>query len=177
MRGRTPTRVASLVYLSGTGLGDGKSAYRAERARRTTEEQRARLAALKEKGTDRSAEEEREFRTLAWFTDHADRARAWRWAREDAAAPFTIDHDANRRLGAETDSWSDDDVRARCRRLSTPVTVVHDGGDPRPAAAAAAMAEALPHSVFRPVPDAGRHPWREHPAAVSRLLRSALRAP
>ncbi|MFF5247187.1 hypothetical protein ACFY3V_23105 [Streptosporangium sp. NPDC000095] len=42
----------------------------------TEQQQRGRLAELAAL-SERSAAEEREFRTLAWFTDHADRTRAW----------------------------------------------------------------------------------------------------
>lgn len=171
-----PDRVASLVYLSGTGLGDWRSTYRAARARRMTAWQRARLAEL-EAASRRSTAEEREFRTVAWFTDHADRGRAWEWAGEDAAAPYPINWTANRRLVAETDAWPEEAVRAKCRRITAPVAVIHGAGDPRPATAAATLADALPHGQLYVLRDAGHHPWRERPTALRRILRSALSNP
>ncbi|WP_193317871.1 MULTISPECIES: alpha/beta fold hydrolase [Streptomyces] len=169
-----PERVASLVPLGSTGLGDWRTPARAEHARRASAQQRARLAELSGRER-RSAEEEREFRTLAWFTDHADRERAWAWAAQDAAAPHAINWTANRRLAREVDSWPEETVRARCRRITAPATVVHGAGDPRPAATAAALAAALPHGRFVPIPDAGHHPWREQPSVLRALLLRAIR--
>ncbi|MDT0318621.1 alpha/beta fold hydrolase [Streptomyces millisiae] len=168
-----PDRVASLVHLSGTGLGDWRTPYRAERLRRMTERQVARLAEL-EAEPHRSAVREREFRTLAWFTDHADRERAWAWAAEDAAAPHAVNWTANRRLAAETDAWPEEAVRDGCRRVTAPVTVVHGTGDPRPITTAAALAAALPHGRLHALRDAGHHPWRERPTELRAILRAAL---
>ena len=168
-----PGRTASLVYVSGTGLGDWKTPYRTERSRRMTAEQRARLSELKA-AEARTPAEEREYRALAWFTDHADRERAWQWAWEDAAAPYAVNTEANRRLGAETDAWSGEEVRRRCADLRTPVTVVHGSGDPRPSSAAARLAGVLPNARFHLIEGAGHHPWREHPDELRSILRTAL---
>ncbi|MBO3745428.1 alpha/beta hydrolase [Streptosporangiaceae bacterium NEAU-GS5] len=167
-----PERIASLCYLSGTGIGDWRPFYRAERARRMTARQRARLVELESK-PHRSASQEREFRTLSWFTDHADRERAWQWAEEDATATtYPINFAANRKLAMETASWTADAVRAACRRIIAPAAVVHGAGDPRPASSAAAVADALPHARFHLLPDAGHHPWREQPDALRDILRA-----
>ncbi|WP_170970405.1 alpha/beta fold hydrolase [Streptomyces zhaozhouensis] len=170
-----PGRVASLVALNGTGLGDWRTAYRAERDRRATAEERARLGELAALAR-RSPGEEREFRTLAWCTDHADRARARRWAAEDAAAPHAINWSANRRLAAEADGWTETWVRARLRRITAPAAVVHGAGDPRPAGPPAALARALPRGRFQKLPAAGHHPWRERPDQLRELLRRAVAA-
>ncbi|GAA3863346.1 hypothetical protein GCM10022227_20730 [Streptomyces sedi] len=170
-----PERVASLVALSGTGLGEWRAAYRTERDRRATARERARLAELAGLAT-RSAAEEREFRTLSWCTDHADRARAREWAAEDAAAPHAINWSANRRLAAEADGWSEAWVRARCRRITAPAAVVHGAGDPRPAGPASALARALPRGRFHLLPAAGHQPWREQPEELGELLRRAVAA-
>ncbi|MFD5319260.1 alpha/beta fold hydrolase [Streptomyces sp. NPDC127098] len=123
-----------------------------------------------------AAEREREFRTLAWFTDHADRERAWEWAAEDAAAPHRVNWTANRRLAAETDAWPAEAVRDGCRRVTAPMAVVHGTGDPRPITAAAALADALPHGRLHALRDAGHHPWRERPTELRAVLRAALAA-
>ncbi|MFF5212965.1 alpha/beta fold hydrolase [Streptosporangium sp. NPDC000396] len=171
-----PDRVASLGYLGGTGLGDWRTAYRAERTHRMTARQQVRLAQLGALPR-RSATEEREFRTLAWFTDHADRERAWDWADEDAAVPYPINWTANRRLAEETDSWSDDTVRRRCRQITAPVAVIHGAGDPRPVTAAAALAHALPGGRLHVLEGAGHHPWREQPDALRKILYGGPAAP
>ncbi|WP_051084697.1 alpha/beta fold hydrolase [Kribbella catacumbae] len=91
-----PTHVAKVGHFSGVGLGDWRTPYYEERARRMTSEQLARLTALQtsDRGggvgaetAERSPEEETEFRALSWFTDHVDREHAWQWALEDAAVP------------------------------------------------------------------------------------------
>jgi proline iminopeptidase len=166
-----PDRVASLGYLCGTGLGDWKTAYRAERTHRMTARQRVRLAELSAL-SQRSVVEEREFRALAWFTDHADRKRAWDWARQDAAAPYPINWAANCRLGAEADSWPDSTVRRRCLQITAPVALIHGAGDPRPVTAVVALADALPNGRLHVLEDAGHHPWRERKDTLREVLRT-----
>ena len=72
-RPRYPHRTAALVYLCGTGLDWNayRSAYHEEQRRRLTGHERRRLEQLAE--LDRNPEEEREFLTLSWATDYADR--------------------------------------------------------------------------------------------------------
>ncbi|MER6824878.1 alpha/beta hydrolase [Streptosporangium sp. NPDC000563] len=166
-----PDRVASLGYLAGTGLGDWRTSYRAERDRRMTERQHGRLAELAAL-SERSATEEREFRTLAWFTDHADRTRAWEWAEADAGAPYSINWAANRHLSAEADSWSDETVIRGCRQITAPVAVIHGTGDPRPVTTAASLADALPHGRLHVMRGAGHHPWREQQNALRKILQT-----
>ncbi|MBB5077161.1 alpha/beta fold hydrolase [Nonomuraea endophytica] len=164
--GAHPDRLTWVGYLSGTGLGDWRTGYRAERDRRMTAGQRARLAEL-ESLPVRSPEQEREFRTLAWFTDHADRDRAWDWAAEDAAAPYEINWVANRRLAAEAAARPEEDVR----RIAVPVSVIHGAGDPRPVGSVAALAGALPDGRLHVLEGAGHHPWRERPGELGEILR------
>ena len=122
-------------------------------------------------GSDSSPEQtmqrfaqEREYRALSWFTDHADRASAWAWALEDAAVPNPINFTANRVLNAETDSWTDDDLARTAASLQMPVWFVHGSGDPRPASAVESLAGRVPNAELHVIEAAGHEQWRERPS-------------
>ncbi|GAA1116584.1 hypothetical protein GCM10009630_12820 [Kribbella jejuensis] len=101
--------VAGVVYLDGVGVGDWRTAYHEERARRITPHQDARLEDLT--GRPRTRAEEIEFRALSWFTDHADRERAMEWAYASASVDLPINFAANRALGA-VGRASDEELKA-----------------------------------------------------------------
>lgn len=160
---RHPDRTAAMVYLSGVGIGDWRTPYRAERARRMTPRQTERLAALD--GRPRSTKEEVEFRALSWFTDHADPVRGWQWALEDAAVDHPVNFAANRALMA------DPDVEPATDRLTMPCWFVHGVRDPRPHEAVKALCGKVPGGRMRLLEEAGHHPWRESPGELAGLLR------
>ncbi|GAA1606558.1 alpha/beta hydrolase [Kribbella karoonensis] len=164
--------VAGVVYLDGVGVGDWRTAYREERARRITPEQDARLEELS--GRPRSQAEEIEFRALSWFTDHADRERAMEWAYASASVDLPINFAANRALGAAGRA-TDDELRARAATIRAPVTFVHGEGDPRPAWAVRDLADQVPNHTFHLIPGAGHSPWLEQPDLVREVLRGAVR--
>jgi proline iminopeptidase len=168
-----PDRVAHLVYLSGVGVGDWLTASLAEQRRRMTDEQAERLETLGNR-RPRSADEEREFRALSWFTDHADRERAWAWALEDAAVPWPINFAANNALSADNRAFGDDRLIELGGTLAMPVDFVHAEGDPRPASAVRKLADAVPHAEFHLVEGAGHSPWRERPEEFRLLLQGIL---
>jgi proline iminopeptidase len=160
---------AGLVYVDGVGIGDWRTSYHAEQARRMTPEQGVRLDELT--GRKRTPAEETEFRALSWFTDHADQGRAMEWASASAAVDLPINFAANRALGAEMRSWPDDYVPGLAAGIECPVTFIHGEGDPRPAFAVRDLAAHVPHHTFELIPDAGHSPWLEQPALVRSLLR------
>ncbi|GAB2574169.1 alpha/beta fold hydrolase [Kribbella endophytica] len=168
-----PDRVAHLIYLSGVGVGDWRTPSLAEQRRRMTAVQAERLETLGNQ-RPRNADEEREFRTLSWFTDHADRKRAWAWAREDAAVPWPINFAANNALSADNSAFGDDRLIELAATLEMPVDFVHGEGDPRPASAVRDLADAVPHAEFHLVEDAGHSPWRERPEEFRLLLQGIL---
>lgn len=89
-----PERVAGLVQLAGHFLDPWRDGYRvAQRVRRTAGQQ-ARLDEL-EAIEVRTEAEEVEYLTLSWFTDHADRARAWGWALASARARRPVNYAMN----------------------------------------------------------------------------------
>lgn len=167
-----PDHISHLGYLSGVGVGDWRTPYERERARRLTDKQRAELAELENR--ERSDAEERRFRALAWVTDHGDRANAWRWAMEDAENLRPINYLANGQLTAETGSWSEDDVVAKARTIRCPTLVLHGERDPRPASCALELAAEIESCAAVVIPGAGHHPWREDADAVRGALRALL---
>ena len=163
--------VAGVVYLDGVGIGDWRTAYHAEQARRMTPEQSARLEELS--GRQRTPAEETEFRALSWFTDHADRERAMEWAYASASVDLPINFAANRALGA-TGRLTTDELTAQAAAIRAPVTFVHGAGDPRPAWAVRDLADHVPNHTFHLIPDAGHSPWLEQPELVREVLRGAV---
>ena len=130
-----PGRVRALLYLCGTGVGHAwKRAYRAEEERRLTAERLRRLNELKVKGEDRDGAEEREYRTLSWAPDYADRERALKLAAEEAdaslAAGLPINERCNVALNTEVDAQGEAELLEGCRRVAAPALVVHGAGDP-----------------------------------------------
>ncbi|WP_165555867.1 alpha/beta fold hydrolase [Kribbella pittospori] len=166
-------RAAGLVYVGGVGIGEWHPPTLAEEARRRTPAQRDRLVELEE-NPRRTAAEETEFRVLAWFTDHADRAMAMTWARESAAVDLPINFAANRALTTEVNAWPDDFVAGLATGIRAPVTFVHGAGDPRPVSTVRELATHLPRQTFHLVPDAGHSPWREQPELFREVLREAV---
>ncbi|TCC01737.1 alpha/beta fold hydrolase [Kribbella soli] len=165
--------VAGVVYLDGVGIGDWRTAYHSEQARRMTPEQFARLEELS--GRRRTPAEETEFRALSWFTDHADRERAMGWAYASAAVDLPINFAANRALAAEMNSRTPDEVTAQAASIQAPVTFIHGAGDPRPAFAVQDLAAHTPNHTFHLIPAAGHSPWLEQPDLVREVLRGVVR--
>jgi proline iminopeptidase len=161
-----PERTRALGYLGGTGLGDWRGPARAEAARRMTPDQRQRLTELQER-PDRTLDEEVEFRALCWFTDHADRDRAWEWARQDARAGHPINWAANRALMAPGG--------VDLRPPEVPCWFIHGDGDPRPVHTVAALAATVPGAELHLIAGAGHHPWRERPAELAAVLGALIR--
>jgi pimeloyl-ACP methyl ester carboxylesterase len=96
-----PERVAGLVYLAGPFLDPWREADLAAQRGRRTAEQQARLDEL-DAIAARTEAEEIEYLTLSWFTDHADRDRAWHWALASAHAQRPINYAMNAQLNAAT---------------------------------------------------------------------------
>ncbi|GAA0958257.1 prolyl aminopeptidase [Kribbella koreensis] len=166
-----PQHVAKVGHFSGVGIGDWHTPYFEVRDQRMTAEQLERLESFR---PGRTPAEETEFRALSWFTDHADRERAWQWALEDAAVPYPINWAANRALAGEVNSWPDDELAARVAGLTMPVWLVHGTGDPRPASAVQELAKHIPNHEFRLIEGAGHSLWRERPAELRQVLQEFL---
>jgi proline iminopeptidase len=163
-------------YLSGTGVGDWRGPYRRERQHRMTAQQQQRLAEL-ESTPNRTRHEEIQFRTLSWFTDHADPVEGWRLALAQAGTESEINFKANRALMAETDRWPLAGIFSRARQLAMPCWFIHGGQDPRSPDPVAALATAVPRSRMHVIEDAGHEPWHERPDQLRELLTGLLGSP
>ncbi|MFC5833729.1 alpha/beta fold hydrolase [Nonomuraea insulae] len=179
-----PERVAGLVQIAGPFLDPWREADRAAQRARRTDEQQSRLDVL-DAIESRTDAEEIEYLTLSWFTDHADRARAWDWARASARMLRPVNYAMNTQLNAakKADPLEShvDELR---ERLPPGAVIIGGAGDSRPADALRRLGTRLNCEVDI-VPDAGHHPWLEAPdqfgaalrAAVERQTRRASRRP
>ena len=169
-----PEQVTGVVGISGTGLGDWRSAYRAERAARMTTAQRDRCRQLEM--SERSDGEEVEFLTLSWFTDHADRTRAVSWARESAERLRPVNYAMNSQLNAAVKVALQSDWLDRIRGSGVATRFIHGAGDPRPAGSVADLAAALGAPAPEVITEAGHNPWLEQPGLFAEALYRALTA-
>jgi proline iminopeptidase len=169
-----PARVVALVYLSGTGAGkEWKAAYRAERERRLSLEQRRRRGELESKARDDA--EEHEYRVLSWAPDYGDRDRAFELGTSEAASTaFQINYECNAALSAEMNAADEESLLLGCRALDVPVLVVHGDRDPRPAWALDSLVSALPRVERHTIPGAGHVPWLEDRTGFASVLRRFL---
>jgi proline iminopeptidase len=165
-----PERVAAMLLMCGPFVGDWRAGDRAERGRRMSAAQQARLRELEELPR-RTPEQEVELLTLSWFTDHADPERGWRWAAQGANQRRPVNWVMNSELGQE--GGSDpleqhlDELRAR---LPARAGLLGGVGDPRPLSALEALAFRL-DVPLAPIEGAGHEPWMEQPDAVRAHLR------
>jgi len=166
-----PEQSAGVVYMSGTGLGrEWNPHYHAESDRRRAGVQ-GRLDELS--GRERTPEEEHEYRSLTWSSDFADPGRAVELA-SSLDRPFPINLSANQQLGGEVKTWSEPDLRHRCRSLDVPFLILHGDKDPRPCWAVDSLAAALPDAETRVFRSVGHVPWLEAPEEFIAILRRFL---
>ena len=147
-----PDRVSSLVYVSGTGLGhDWHEEYRRNRAERL--------------GGDVPESTGRDAAVWSWTADFADPATA-RWWAEGLATPwFGVNEEANAALNAESRTWDEQELVARCRELDVPTLIVDGAADVRPRWSVDSLADALPDVARVVLPGAGHVPWVESPGS------------
>jgi proline iminopeptidase len=168
-----PARAIGLVYIAGVGLGRSWNAvYHEEADRRLSDQQRARRDELRE--LTRTPDEEHEYRVLSWAPDFGQGPLAFERASAEADAPFATNYECNAQLNAETKTWDEDSLIARCELLDVPALIMHGERDPRPAWAVNSLAAALPRSELRVVSGAGHQPWVEAPAEVTRHVEAFI---
>jgi pimeloyl-ACP methyl ester carboxylesterase len=169
-----PERVAGLIHLAGPFLYRWREAdLAAQRARRSGEQQ----ARLDELGAiaSRTDMQETEYLTLSWFTDHADRARAWGWALAAARALRPVNYAMNTELNAAKKADPLESHVDELRELLPPGAVIIGGaGDTRPAAALRRLGARLDCDVII-IPNAGHNPWLDTPGQFTAALRAAVR--
>lgn len=166
-----PGRVAGLIQLAGPFLDPWREAdLAAQRARRSGEQQ-ARLGEL-DAIASRTDAEEIEYLTLSWFTDHADRARAWDWALAAARTRRPVNYAMNTQLNAAKKTGPLEPRVDELRELLPPGAVIIGGaGDTRPADALRRLGAGL-HCEVIIIPDAGHEPWLEAPDQFTAALRA-----
>jgi len=168
-----PERVAGSIQIAGPFLEPWRDADRAAQRARRTDEQQARLDELDAIAT-RTDAEEIEYLALSWFTDHADRARAWEWALAAARTLRPVNYPMNRQLNAATkvDPLEShlDELR---ERLPSGAVIIGGAADTRPADALRRLGAQLRCEVVI-IPNAGHHPWLEAPERFGAALRAAV---
>jgi pimeloyl-ACP methyl ester carboxylesterase len=168
-----PSRVAGLVLLAGPFLGPWREADRATQRSRRSDAQQARLEEL-DAIAARTEDEETEYLALSWFTDHADRDRAWEWALAAARVQRPVNYAMNRQLNADkkVDALESrvDDLRAA---LPARTVIIGGAGDSRPADFLRRLGTRLGCQVVI-IPDAGHEPWLEAPDEFRAAFRAAV---
>lgn len=168
-----PERVAGLIQIAGPFLDPWREADRAAQRARRSDEQQARLDEL-DAIESRTDAEEIEFLTLSWFTDHADRGRAWDWALASAHAQRPINYAMNAQLNAAKKADPLESHVDELRELLPPGAVIIGGaGDTRPADALRRVGGRLDCDVII-VPNAGHDPWLEAPDQFGAALRAVV---
>jgi pimeloyl-ACP methyl ester carboxylesterase len=167
-----PERVAGLIQLAGPFLDPWRDAYLAAQRVRRSDEQQARLDEL-DAIASRTDAEEIEYLTLSWFTDHADRARAWDWALAAARTRGPVNYAMNADLNAAKKADPLESRVDELRELLPPGAVIIGGaGDSRPADALRRLGARLNCEVII-IPDSGHEPWLEAPGQFAAALRTA----
>ncbi|MPZ65781.1 MAG: alpha/beta fold hydrolase [Pseudonocardiaceae bacterium] len=168
-----PDRVLGVLYVSGTGFGRAwREAYHREVDRRLTPRQRRRRDQLKQR--QRSAAEEREWRTLTYAPDFADSRHAFALAADFADVPHAINFACNAALNDEEKGTVEADLLTAACELDVPVRIVHGASDPRPVWAVQRLAEALPRAELVVLEGVGHLPWLEDPDAFHRTTRGFI---
>ena len=168
-----PDRVAGMIFLAGPFLGTWRDPCHAVERSRRSADQDARLSRLK--GLEQRTEnEEMEFLTLSWFTDHADADEAWPWARSAAETRSPVNYRMNAQLNADKKSRTLESRVDELRSvMPTGAVIIGGAGDPRPAAALRASGPHLGCDVTI-IPGAGHEPWLEAPETFRTLLSDAV---
>ena len=169
-----PERVAGLIHLAGPFLYPWRDADLAAQRVRRSDQQQARLDEL-DAIASRTDAEEIEYLALSWFTDHADRARAWDWALAAARTLRPINYAMNTQLNAAKKTDPLESRVDELRELLPPGAVIIGGaGDTRPADALRRLGASLNCEVII-IPNAGHDPWLEAPDQFGAALRAAVK--
>jgi proline iminopeptidase len=168
-----PERVAGLIQIAGPFLEPWRDADRAAQRARRSDEQQARLDEL-DAMESRTEAEETEYLTLSWFTDHADRDRAWEWALKSARTQRPVNWAMNTQLNAaaKEDPLESHVDELRERMPPGGAVIIGGAGDTRPAAALRRVGARLGCEVII-IPGAGHDPWLEAPGQFGAALRAA----
>jgi len=169
-----PDRVAALLLMAGPFVGDWRAGDRLARSRHMSAAQQDRYRQLGEL-PHRTEDQEREWLTLGWFTDHFDPERGWIWAAEAARERRPVNYAMNRELGEERGADPLDlHVDELSASLPAQVEIIGGAGDPRPLSALESLAARLGVRLTR-IDAAGHEPWLEQPDVVRDHVRRFVR--
>lgn len=169
-----PGKVAAMLLMAGPFTGDWRAGDRSERGRRMSAAHRDRFREL-EQLPHRTEDQEAEFLTLSWFTDHSDPERGWSWAAKAARQRRPVNYAMNRELGEERRSDPLDRHLDELRACLPAHTELLGGADdPRPLAALESLGARLGVRLTR-IDGAGHEPWLEQPGIVRAHVRRFVR--
>jgi proline iminopeptidase len=178
-----PDRTEAVVYLSCVVRVDGQpdwhEQYRQARLDRMPPPLRHRYLALRRRRDQQPRPDpalQAQLRRLSGRTDFADPDQAGQLLELHEAELAAVNDEVNRELGADFERFfAMPSVGQRLRALDAPVLLVHGKVDPRPLAAARALAAELPHSRLVVLDRVAHFPYWEAPETLRPLLREFLR--
>jgi proline iminopeptidase len=179
-----PDRTEAVLYLSCIvrlqGQPDWDATFRQARAEHVPAGQRRRYQELRrQREQDGHLPEPlvTELRRLGVAAEFGDQEVANRLLPQLQAELAAINEDVNRELGVDfVRYFAAASLRSRLQALDLPVLLVHGEVDPRPVAAAQALAEALPRARLVTMPGVGHFPFLESPTALKLVIRRFLRS-
>ena len=164
-----PEATRGVLYLSGTGIGDGyRLPYSHERERRLGSEY-PRWSELSDR--ERTSDEEHEWCVLQWSVDYSPAVDGRAHAEADWAARDTgveVNHRCNRELGADNRALAER-LLSLVPTLVPPLLVLHGADDPRPVAATDSLLTSR-RSTRTVIAEAGHSPWVEQPDDVQQQI-------
>ena len=177
-----PERTEAVLFVSCcirlAGQPDCYAQFRHARLERIPEAEQARFAELRRRRGQAgglNAEERSELRKMSARTEFGDPAAADRFGPQMDAELSMVNEVVNLELGADfADYFAAGSVPDRLRGLDLPVLVMHGEADPRPVAAARALAAMLPRSRLVVLSGVGHHPHLEAPQAFRQAVRDFL---
>jgi proline iminopeptidase len=180
-----PDRTEALIYLSCVlrldGQPDWYEEYRRARLERMPPPLRRRFLELRRRRDELGRSDpalELELRRLSARTDFADPEGVAHLVERQEAELAAVNGEVNRELGADFQRlFATPSVRRDLRALEVPVLLVHGEADPRPVAAARALATELHHGRLVVLDRTGHLPCWESPETLRRLLCEFLVAP
>lgn len=169
-----PETTGALVYISGNGTPDcwrehGRAIANARSVERMSQEAQQRMADL-EGRSDRTWEEEVEFRRLKFMTDFVEQSPPPSQLEEMATTPLDISRSVNRAL-SRAELYPSAQLLDACDACEVAALLLHGSHDPRPEVGAAELSEHLPNARFEIIHRAGHLPWVEQPEATTTLIK------
>lgn len=179
-----PERTEAVLFVSCcvrlAGQPDWYAEFREACLERIPRAEQARFMALRRRGTEPggvTAAEQSELRTMSARTDFGDPAAADRFGPQTEAELSLVNAVVNVELGADfARFFAARSIPDRLRGLDLPVLVMHGDADPRPVAAAKALAAIVPNSSLVVLQRVGHHPHLEAPEPFRRVVRDFLQS-